>query len=143
MSKEVADLILELGNDLATSRSARVIIPCAHIYLEHMMNRVLEQNLLAVEYQRILTDRHFGFKRKLDRLHDMNLLSDDEHKDLDLINEIRNDFVHDLRPDLEIINDRIFNGLHFHVFNKNRSGVEAILYDMVELMELLGRKLRS
>ena len=142
MSEEVDDLISELGNDLATSRSARVIIPCTHIYLEHMMNRVLEQNLPAVEYQRILTDRHFGFKRKLDRLHDMELLSDDEHTDLDLINEIRNDFVHDLRPDLQIINQKIFDGLHFHVFNQNRNPVEAILYDMIQLMELLGRKIR-
>lgn len=151
MSEEVDDLISELSSDLATSRSARVIIPCTHIYLEHLMNQILEQNLPAVEYQRIQTDRHFGFRRKLDRLQGMQreingnsypMLSNDEFNDLDLINEIRNDFVHNLKPDLEIINQKIFDGLHFHVFNPNRNPVEAILYDMVQLMELLGSKIR-
>jgi len=142
VSKELHDLIEDLSNDIGNSTSARVIVPLCHIYLEHFMNRVLEQNLPAVEYQRILTDKHFGFKRKLDRLHDMELLSDDEHTDLDLINDTRNDFVHEFKPDLQIINDRIFAGLHFHVFNAKRNPVEAILYDMVQLMELLGSKLR-
>jgi len=142
VSEVVANLVVELGNDLATSRSARVIIPCAHIYLEHIMNLVLEKHLPEEEYLQISDDRSFGFKRKLNKLNDMSLLSDDEYNDLDLINEIRNDFVHDLRPDLEIINQKIFDGLHFHVFNQNRNGVEAILYDMVELMELLGSKIR-
>jgi len=73
----------------------------------------------------------------------MSLFSDDEYNDLDLINDIRNDFVHEFRPDLQIINTRIFEGLTFHVFNPRRNPVEAILYDMVTLMELLGSKIRS
>jgi len=96
-------LATQLGNDIATSQSARVIIPVCHIYLDHMMDLLLKKNLPPEDYQKIENDRHFGFWKKLQKLKNMKrlekdkkyypMLSDDEYHDLETINDVRNDFV--------------------------------------------------
>lgn len=135
-------IMIELSNDIGNSKSARVIVPVCHIYLEHQMTLILEKELLEDEFKKINEDKFFGFKKKLDRLRTMELLSKDEYHDLDLINETRNDFVHEFRPNLEGITERIFK-MKFHVFNQNRNPVEVILYDIIQLMEHLDQKIKS
>ena len=49
----------------------------------------------------------------------MNLLSDDEYYDLDLINKTRNDFVNEFNPNLDEVAKRIFQ-MKLHVFNQKR-----------------------
>jgi len=110
-------LSTQLGNDIATSKSARVIIPVCHIYLDHMMDLLLKKNLPPEDYQKIENDRHFGFWKKLQKLKGMKrlekdkkyypMLSDDEYHDLETINDVRNDFVHKFEPDLKSVTEKI------------------------------------
>jgi len=135
-------LMEELSRDIANSKSARVIVPVSHIYLEHQMTLILQQVLQEDEFKKIKEDKHFGFKKKLERVKTMELLSEDEYHDLDLINDTRNDFVHEFKPDLDQITKRIFQ-MKFHVFNEKRNPVEAILYDMIQLMSNLDQKIEN
>jgi len=128
----------QLSNDIANSKSARVIIPVCHIYLEHMMNLLLEKKY--DESKQFLSNRDNGFKKKLDKLNDLELLSGDEYHDLKLINDIRNDFVHTFKPDLKETHQRILK-LKFHVFNEKRNPTEVILYDIIQLMSQLEQKI--
>ena len=133
-------LMDELSNDIATSKSARVIIPVCHIYIEHLMNIIFEKRLDSVEFKKIMEDRYFGFKQKIDKLKEMLELSDDEYHDLDLINEIRNDFSHEFKPDLAVISKKIFN-LKFHVYNENANPIKVILDDVITIMAKLEQKI--
>ena len=77
MGKLGDELILELSSDIGNSQSARVIIPLCHIYLEHLMNLLIEK-----EYDKsvqFLSNSKNGFYEKLHKLCDLNLLSVDEH----------------------------------------------------------------
>ena len=128
----------ELSKDIGNSKSARVIIPVCHIYLEYMMKLLIEKK--DKKAQEFLADRRNGFKKKLEKLNNLDLLSEEEYHDLDLINDIRNDFVHTFKPDLEEISKRILE-LKFHVFNKKRNPVEVFLYDIIQLMSQLEQKI--
>jgi len=133
-------LVQELSNDIGNSKSTRVIIPLCHIYLEHMMTLLLEKKY--DESDKFLADTNNSFKKKLEKLNELGLLSDDEYNDLDLINQTRNDFVHTFKPDLEVVQERIFQLKH-HVFNEKTNPVKAILYDIIELMLFLEQKIMN
>jgi len=141
-------LATQLSKDIATSQSSRVIIPVCHIYLEHMMNLLLKKNLSTEEYQKIENDRHFGFWKKLDKLNSIKrlekdekyypVLSDDEYHDLEVINDVRNDFVHEFEPDLQSVTEKI-NSLKLIIHFENP--LKTYLEDAIQLMEYLEQKL--
>lgn len=137
-SKYFEDLMDSLSNDIATSKSARVIVPVCHIYLEHMMDLLLTKKYS--EHEKFLSNSDNGFKKKLDKLNELKLLSDDEFHDLDKLNKIRNRFTHEFKPDLEQIHQWALS-LKFHVFNEKRNPVEVILYDIIEIMTKLEQKI--
>ncbi len=130
--------MLELSNDIGNSKSARVIIPLCHIYLEHMMNLLIEKKY--DESDQFLSNWKNGFYEKLHKLCDLNLLSIDEHYDLEKINTIRNKFVHNFKPDLVPITQQI-SELRLSIYNKNANPVKAILDTIITLVELLERKI--
>ena len=138
-SRDTEKLVEELSNDIGTSKSARVIVPVCHIYLEHMMNIILEKNLSSDEFQKIKNDENFGFFKKLCKINELGLFTEDEYHDLELINQVRNSLVHEFRPDLEEIIQKI-RELRFHQFNENRNHVDVILTDILHLMMFLEKK---
>ena len=139
-TKEFESLVDSLGNDIGTSKSARVIVPVSHIYLEYLMNLLLEKTIEPEEFVNIQNDRYFGFKKKLDRLNKMGKLSADEYHDLDLINDTRNDFMHEFKPDLEIIHKRIMK-MKFHIYNDKANPLKAIIDDILSIMMFLEQKI--
>ena len=130
----------ELSNDIATSKSARVIVPVCHIYLEHMLDLLLMKKFSHAK--KFLRNTNNGFYEKVNKLKKLKILSDDEYHDLSLINNIRNKFVHNFKPDLKLISTKILR-LRLHKFNKKRNPVEVILYDIIQLMSLLDQKLAN
>jgi hypothetical protein len=137
-SKEFEEFMDSLKHDLATTESPRVIIPVCHIYLEHMLSLIIEKRYS--DGKKFLKDPNNGFKKKIDLLKDLTVLSDDEHYDLDLINQIRNNFIHTFKPNLQEIAEKIFK-LKFHIYNKNTDPKTVIIYDILQIMIHLEQKL--
>ena len=137
-SKYFESLIDQLSNDIGNAHSSRVVIPVSHIYLEHMMRLILEKRLGEEELDKLETTS-FGFKKKLGKLNEMGELSEDEYYDLNMINWIRNQLVHNFKADLFEVHEKVLS-LHFHQFNENRNPVEVVLHDALELMMKLEQK---
>jgi len=140
LEKPGDELILELSSDIGNSQSARVIIPVCHIYLEHLMNLLIEKEY--DEYVQFLSNWKNGFYEKLHKLCDLNLLSVDEHYDLEKINTIRNKFVHNFKPDLIPITKDI-SELRLSIYNEKMNPVKATLDTIITLMELLIQKINN
>jgi len=131
-------LVDDLGTDIATSRSPRVIVPVCHIYLEHIM-----EILLTSKYEdagNFISKNGNGFEKKMHKLAELQLLSLDEHHDLEIINTIRNRFTHNLKLNLNEVHKMMID-LKFHNYNENVNPVKAILDSILHLMEVLEEKI--
>jgi len=135
-TNEMESLVEQLAKDLQTAHSARVVIPVCHMYLEYILRLLLAKRLSREEFERLDSDWNFGFNKKLKKLNEMGEFSTEEYYDLDTINRIRNDLVHEFNTTLEDIRDRGVS-LHFHQFNENRNPTDVILNDILSLMQEL------
>jgi len=128
-------LATQLSKDIATSQSGRVIIPVCHIYLEHMMTLLIQNKITIPEN----TLKKSNFSKKIHLLVDRKLLSMDEHHDLEVINDIRNDFVHEFEPEMNSVTDKT-NSFKLTIPYPSNS-VKTYVDDVLMLMELLEQKI--
>jgi hypothetical protein len=88
-------LMIELNHDLGTSKSARVIVPIMHIYLEHVLELLLKKYWKNSD--KVLQGRP-SYLHKLQLVYSLNRITDRQYEDLKNINNVRNEFTHSFKP---------------------------------------------
>ncbi len=134
-------LMVQMQNDIGTNKSPRVIIPIIHLYLDHIMSLLLEKKS-AVASELLGDNIRSSFIEKLKILYALNVVNQEEFKELKRINKIRNDFAHSFNPDEDRVKNEAMK-LTLHVFNERRSYTEMILYSGIELMSRLDDKFEN
>lgn len=130
-------LMIELTNDIGTSKSPRVLVPLMHIYLEHVFELLLKKHWKKSD--KILLGRP-SYLQKLQLVYSLNLISDEQYEDLKNINNIRNEFAHSFRPkDQEVL--KLGMKLTNHPYTKSRHWLEMYTYSVIGLMSELTRTL--
>src|SRR2546428_12165314 len=113
-------LMIELTNDIGTSKSPRVIVPIMHIYLEHVFELLLKK--YWTKSDKVLAGRP-SYLQKLQLVYSLNLINDDQYEDLKNINNIRNEFTHSFMPkDTEVT--KLCMKLTNHPYTKKRPWLE-------------------
>ena len=131
-------LVTQMGKEIATSRSSRIIISSMHFYIEHVLHRLIQEYFTNSEELLKFDDRGYvaGYWKKTKILHDNQIIDDMIFQELGLINEIRNELMHSFEPD----NPKILefcNFLLYHPYNDKKSNVEKAAYDALEIMSQL------
>ncbi len=131
-------LASQMSNDIATSRSPRIIISSMHFYIEHVLHRLIQEHLPNSEELLKFDEKGYvpGYWKKTKILHENQIIDDLIFQELGIINEIRNEFIHSFEPD----NQKIWefcNFLLFHPFNDRKSNIEKASYDALEIMSHL------
>ena len=138
-------LATQMQNDIANSRSPRVIISSMHFYLERVLYRLI-QEFVENSSELLERDERGYFPSYWDKtkiLHDNNIFDDLIFQELGIINEIRNEFIHTFEPDDEKITE-LCDFLLFHPYNERRTNIDKASYDALEVMselcEILDRR---
>ncbi len=132
-------LMEQLAKDIGNSHSARVIIPVMHNYLEHVLERLILEKTGSPE---IFYPKNYSpsFLIKTQILYVLKILDTSQFQELQIINTIRNKFIHQFEPDPQNIRDLGLK-LKFHKFNEKRSPIEMVSTSCIELMSQLTEKL--
>ena len=134
-------LMEQMQNDIGTNKSPRVIIPIIHLYLDHVLSLLIEKKS-EVASELLGDNIRSSFIEKLKILYALNVVNQEEFKELKRINKIRNDFAHSFNPDEDKVKNEAMK-LTFHVYNERRSYTEMILYSGIELMSRLDEKFEN
>lgn len=114
-------LVTQMGEDIATSRSPRIIISSMHFYIEHVLHRLIQEYFTNSEELLKFDDRGYvaGYWKKTKILHDKQIIDDMIFQELGLINEIRNEFMHSFEADnQEILSFFSFLGIYIFFYNE-------------------------
>ena len=133
------DILAEqMSKDIANSRSPRVIIATLHFYIERVLYRLIQESFSNSE-ELLKVDKNGNYPsywKKLNILYGNNIIDDLHFHELGIINDIRNELIHNFEPDNEKIKE-LCNFLIYHPYNDRKSNIEKASYDAIEIMSEL------
>ncbi len=95
------------------------VVIISHILTEYLINEIIRNKCIYPE--KIVDDRQYTYSMKLNTIYSIGLISQDVYDKLSKLNNIRNRYAHDLRPNKKSILQSISSIPTFSSY-KNKTG---------------------
>jgi len=128
---DIMDKFVEEINNASKSQRAQIAV--CHIYLEHFLMRLIEES--HPDSDTLLERTYLLDKAKI--LYAMGIINDKILNDLKIINEVRNQLIHNLDPNQEQIKEKCKKLFFPEIINSNITSTGHLLESAMNIMSKL------